>query len=162
MKKAITIEIITTLLVALFFYASFSKIADIAGFQRDMRMQPFPTWAKAILLWAVPAVEIVISILLIPERTRLAGLYAYLLVMSLFTIYTALVLFHFFSRVPCPCGGVIRRLKWWQHMILNLVFIGFTIVVLILKKGKKGETRTEKQEVTHSKQQDQQVILAIK
>jgi uncharacterized membrane protein YphA (DoxX/SURF4 family) len=160
MKKAITIEIITTLLVALFFYASFSKIADIAGFQRDMRMQPFPAWAKAILLWAVPTVEIVVAVLLIPERTRILGLYAYLLVMSLFTVYTALVLFHFFPRVPCCCGGIVRRLLWWQHMILNLVFVGLTIVVLILKKGKKGAVRPGKQGATYSKQQDQQVILA--
>jgi hypothetical protein len=80
--------------------------------------------------------------------------------MSLFTVYTALVLFHFFSRVPCPCGGVIRRLKWWQHMVLNLVFVGLTIVVLILKKGKKGAVRPGKQGATYSKQQDQQVILA--
>lgn len=135
MKKSILIEVLTALLILLFFYTSFSKLVDLPGFTRDMRMQPFPWMVQSILIWAVPLVEISIALLLLTERTRMVGLYAAFLLMGLFTLYTLAILLHFFSKVPCSCGGVIRRLTWPQHLVFT---IGFTLIAwlaIFLKTG---------------------------
>ena len=119
------------LLVFLFVYASVSKLADIRTFTGDMNNQPFPAFLKPILVWAVPTTEITIVALLIFDTTRLAGLYASLILMIAFTFYTVVVLLHFFDYVPCSCGGVIKHLSWKQHLVFNLFFIGISIVGIL-------------------------------
>jgi hypothetical protein len=64
----------------------------------------------------------------------LPGLYASLVLMLAFTIYTAAVLLHAFKYVPCSCGGVIRKLTWPQHLVFNLFFVGISVAAIILLK----------------------------
>lgn len=123
MKKLVIIDIITALVILLFLYASFSKIFDLWYFKYDLAKQPFPKWLQNILIWAIPFSEIFIAGLLMVKRTRGLGLYFALLLMLLFTGYTAAILLHFFSFVPCGCGGVIRMLSWPQHLVFNLFFV---------------------------------------
>jgi hypothetical protein len=131
MKKETTIQIICTLLVFLFVYAAVSKLADFTGFRADMKNQPLPRFAKPILVWAVPASELIITGLLIFDATRLAGLYASLVLMGAFTFYTAVVLMHFFEYIPCSCGGIIKNLSWGQHLVLNLFFVLISIIGIV-------------------------------
>lgn len=134
MKKSVVIDVVCGLLILLFLYASVSKFLDFDGFIHDMNNQPFPNWMTPFLVWLVPVTEIIIVVFLIIEKSRLIGLYMSLVLMSLFTIYTALVLFHVFDRVPCSCGGVIKKLNWQQHMLLNLVFVVLVIIAIALYK----------------------------
>ncbi|MEO6134160.1 MAG: MauE/DoxX family redox-associated membrane protein [Ginsengibacter sp.] len=122
MKKSFN-YIITGLLIFLFVYASISKLADINTFKADLYNQPFPAFAKPLLIWVIPAIELLISALLIFDSTRLVGLYASLGLMIAFTFYTAIVLMHFFNYVPCSCGGIIKALSWPQHLVFNLFFV---------------------------------------
>lgn len=134
MKKELFIEIITGLLIILFLYTSFSKLFDIWYFKYDLAKQPFPNWLKEILLWAIPYSEIGISILLFFKRARKAGFIASLLLMVMFTGYTAAILLNFFPYVPCGCGGVIRILTWPQHLVFNLFFLVLIIIGIKLQK----------------------------
>jgi putative oxidoreductase len=74
------------------------------------------------------------------ERTRLAGFYASLALMIVFTIYTGIILLHFFRYIPCSCGGVIKKLTWKQHLVFNLFFVVLSILGIILKRGKYFQT----------------------
>jgi hypothetical protein len=140
MKKEQIVNLISSLLVFLFLYASLSKFADFQTFRYDMNNQPFPKWLSGILVWAVPIVEVLLSVMLIMNKPRLYGLYGSLVIMSLFTIYTTLVLFKFFDKVPCSCGGIIKKLTWTQHSILNLFFVLISIIgIILLKKGKSTD-----------------------
>jgi putative oxidoreductase len=140
--KDVFIEVICFLLVVLFLYASMSKYLNYQEFTGDMLNQPFPHWLAGFFILTVPATEILIILLLAIGsfggrlRLRMFGLYASLVLMSLFTIYTVIILLHFFPRVPCSCGGVIKRLSWTQHMMLNLFFVIITIAGIRLSKGK--------------------------
>jgi hypothetical protein len=60
--------------------------------------------------------------------------------MSLFTIYTILVLSHFYDYVPCSCGGVIRRLTWPQHLFFNLFFVALSTLGIILQRRKVSKS----------------------
>jgi putative oxidoreductase len=134
MKRKIIIEIISSLLILLFLYASVSKWLAFKLFIGEMNNQPFPNWMTPFLVWSIPFIEVIIAVGLIFEKTRIPALYASLLLMSAFTIYTIVVLLHAFKYIPCSCGGVIRKLTWPQHLFFNLFFVGISILGIILKK----------------------------
>lgn len=143
MKKSILTEVLTSLLILLFLYASISKYIDFAAFKRSMHHQPFPFWLSTIFIWTVPPIEISIAVLLIVPFTRLAGLYASLVLMSLFTFYIAGILLHFFPYVPCSCGGVISRLSWGQHLVFNVFFLLVAYLSILLTTGRFPVFRKE-------------------
>lgn len=135
-KKQVTLECVCALLILLFLYASISKFLAFRTFIDEMNNQPLPNSWTPFLVWAIPLLEIAISVTLLFERTRLPSLYASLLLMVLFTIYTGVVLLHFFPYVPCSCGGVIRHLTWRQHLILNFCYIVLSLLGVILQHRK--------------------------
>ncbi len=148
MKKQISLWVICALLITLFLYASVSKYIDMRKFEFDMHNQPFPVWLSNIIVKTLPPLEILISLFLLIDRTRLITLYVSLFLMTLFTGYTGLVLFHFFNRVPCACGGVIQHLSWKQHLILNTFFTIISIIGIRLSKQIDNKTRASKLTLT--------------
>jgi hypothetical protein len=124
----------------LFLYASISKFLDFQRFTGEMNNQPLPNSWTPFLVWTVPSLEIAISVALIFERTRLVGFIASLSLMTLFTIYTAAILLHFFAYVPCSCGGVIRKLTWPQHLVFNLFFVALSVLGIILQRRSSSKS----------------------
>jgi hypothetical protein len=118
----------------LFIYASLSKFLDFQRFIGEMNNQPLPNSWTPFLVWTVPSLEIAISVALVFERTRMVGFTASLALMTLFTIYAATILLHFFEYVPCSCGGVIRKLTWPQHLVFNLFFVVLSVMGIILQR----------------------------
>ena len=135
-KRQVMLECISALLILLFLYASVSKFLDFKTFIKEMNNQPLPNSWTPFLVWFIPCSEILFSLALIFERTRLLGLYGSLVLMGLFTIYATLILLHVFPYVPCSCGGVIKRLTWKQHLVLNLFFVTLSIVGVIAQRKK--------------------------
>ncbi len=134
-RRQVLLETISALLIMLFLYASISKFLDFRTFTGEMNNQPLPNVLTPFLVWTIPSLEIMISLALLFERTRLAGLYASLVFMTLFTLYAGVISLHFFSYVPCSCGGVISKLNWRQHLVFNLFFVVLSIIGIILKRG---------------------------
>ncbi|WP_295664710.1 MauE/DoxX family redox-associated membrane protein [uncultured Mucilaginibacter sp.] len=140
MKKAFLSDAIATLIIMMFLYAGFSKYFDFGQFKRAMYSQPFPQWFSTVLIGILPPVEIVIAVLLFKDSTRLIGLKATLLTMSLFTLYIAAILVHVFPKVPCSCGGIIRMLTWPRHLVFNIFFLAITIIGLNIRPDRQPET----------------------
>ena len=135
-KRQVILESIAALLILLFLYASLSKFLDFHTFIGEMNNQPLPNSWTPFLVWFIPCSEILMCIALLFERTRLIGFYAALFFMSLFTIYSIIIVFNFFGRIPCSCGGVIKRLTWNQHIVLNLFFVALSISGIVLQRRK--------------------------
>ncbi len=135
-KRQILLECISALLIMLFLYASLSKFLDFHTFTGEMNNQPLPNSWTPFLVWFIPCSEILMCIALLFERTRLIGFYASLFFMSLFTIYSIIIVLNFFGRIPCSCGGVIKRLTWNQHIVLNLFFVALSISGIVLQRRK--------------------------
>jgi hypothetical protein len=100
-----------------------------------MYNQPFPVGFSTFLIWTLPSVETIISLIIIYNSTRLWGMYAFMIMMTLFTFYVAAILLHFFPRAPCPCGGFMKLLSWPQHLLLNIFFIILSYAGIRLKTG---------------------------
>ena len=130
----ITVQTITAMLIILFFYTATSKLLDIVEFRRQLSNQSVPDWSVGILLWLIPLTEIIVSLLLIADASRTAGLYGSALLMLIFTGYMGLVLLNVFDRVPCSCGGVLRSMSFQFHFIFNAFFLVLSISAIILQR----------------------------
>ncbi|MXV50356.1 hypothetical protein GS399_05175 [Pedobacter sp. HMF7647] len=120
------------LLILLFVYTATSKLLDWKDFQYQLHNQVFPDPIAGALAYLLPAAELITALLLTRRQTLSHGLACSLGLMLAFSIYTGLVLFHFFPRVPCSCGGVLKAMNWQVHFIFNIAYLLLTIAGTIL------------------------------
>jgi membrane protein implicated in regulation of membrane protease activity len=131
MKKWIT-DIICGLLIVLWVYAATSKLTDVNVFTEQLKRQPIPESAVGILIWILPAGELIIALLLSSIKTRTYGLLLSLILMTVFTLYVGLALSGAYGSIPCSCGGIFFFLQWKGHLVFNTVvtlaaFIGWKL-----------------------------------
>lgn len=122
MIRKITIETISILVTVLFVYAAISKLIEYDKFKIQIGKSPLLTSFSTLVTIAVPAVEIILSVLLVINATRIFAFYGSLFLMTLFTAYLIAIL-NFSYYIPCSCGGILQGLSWESHIIFNLAFI---------------------------------------
>jgi uncharacterized membrane protein YphA (DoxX/SURF4 family) len=127
MKKLNFIDIVIFLFILLFVYAATSKVIEFDLFKAQIGKSPLIMNYSDSIAWAVPAVEIVISLVLLIPRLQLIGLFASFSLMFMFTAYIFFIL-NFSPYVPCSCGGILSNMGWTEHLIFN---IGFTLLAVV-------------------------------
>ncbi|NII26127.1 hypothetical protein HB364_13620 [Pseudoflavitalea sp. X16] len=132
--KSILVNVCCYALILLFVYAAAAKLLDYNRYVTAMRNQPFVDWLTYPLAWGIPAIELVLTAMLVTDRWRNLGFLGSLILMTAFTIYIALILMKVFGRIPCACGGVINKLDWPDHLYFNLIFVGFSITGYLLSR----------------------------
>jgi len=138
MKIKWFIETVCLLLIILFIYTATNKLVAHETFKFQLMGHKLLLKYIPIVAIAVPAVEIIISLMLIFPRTKLAGLYASAILLLVFTAYIV-YMFNFYPTTPCSCGGIISKLSWKGHIIFNVVFMLLALIAARLTK--KQETR---------------------
>lgn len=128
------LELIVYLLATVWVMAACSKLADLKTFIWQVNNQPFDNRLTPFLAIGVPCLELLLVVLLIWNRFRLAGLYGTAILMTLFTVYIGLVTFNVYDRVPCGCAFGMENLSWPQHLILNTVFTVMAYTGIYLHK----------------------------
>lgn len=132
--------LITTVLIALFFFTGMEKVWYHSSFTISLGRQPLPGWMKELLEWGLPVAELVVVELLVFSRTRLLGLWAAALMMLAFAGYTLHAASAPHGYVPCACGKIFNTLSWGQHFWVNMGFAVLAAlgIVLLQKNGKKN------------------------
>ena len=130
-KKDI-INAISGLFIILFIYAATSKLSEYQKSELQIMQSPIIADFATTLVWLVPAIEIIISILLAIPKTVLIGLISSFGLMCLFTVYIYSIL-NFADHIPCSCGGVLQMLSWTQHLIFNITFIIMAVIAVLLQ-----------------------------
>lgn len=131
------LEVIVYLLAMLFVITACSKLADLEKFTWQVNNQSFDNRFTPLLVYSVPAAELLLSLFLLWPRMRLIGLYGSAMLMTVFSIYIALVTFNFYERVPCGCAFGLEKLSWPQHLAMNLCFTIMTYAGIYLKQSNK-------------------------
>ncbi len=140
--KSIFLELICLLFILLFVYAAVSKFLVFDEFKVQIGQSPVLTAYTDWVVWIVPAIEILISLMLVISQFRLPALYAAFTLMVMFTSYIFIIL-NFSDFVPCSCGGVLEKLSWTEHLIFNIIFVVLAFIgVLILSLKKNDDTLT--------------------
>ena len=141
-KNQLIPEAISFLLIFIFVYAAFSKILDFQKFRVQLGQSPMLTAFAGWVVWIIPAVEILISLMLAIPRYRLAGLYASFSLMVMFTAYI-IAITRFSEYVPCSCGGVLQNMSWNQHLLFNIGFVLIALTGVILHSSDLQEKQLE-------------------
>lgn len=121
------------LLVILYLYTAVSKLLNYPETALQMSTSPFITHYAHLLAWGIPLLEILVTILLIVDKTRLVGFYAALFLMMLFTGYV-FAMMHYSYYLPCSCGGILSLLTWTAHLWVNIIFTIIALTGTILEK----------------------------
>lgn len=125
------IEVICSLYIILFVYASLTKILDYESFVIQLSKSPIVGAFANELSVIIPLVEILISSFLAFRFSRFIGLLLSLLLMIMFTVYIVIILnWSFF--IPCSCGGILEKMGWTEHLIFNIFFVLLAFVGLLL------------------------------
>lgn len=140
MKKTISIEIISALLLLLFCYAALSKLSEYSVFIFQVSESPFKLLARSAhwIAWLIPALELLVAVMLPFTKTRLWAFYGATGLMLVFTIYIAAMLLSGLP-LPCACGGIISVLHWPGHLVFNIFFLGLSIAGIFLERKNKAE-----------------------
>lgn len=140
-KVKISEEIISVLLIFLWVYAAFSKAMNYHAFIWQIRNQVlWPTLKELVIRTLIPIELITAVLLLIPGKRRI-GLLISALLLAVFTIYIALVILHFFQRIPCSCGGILEKMGWKTHFFFNVGCLILNIASLLPEKERRSATK---------------------
>ncbi len=130
-KKELFIEFVSAAFAVLFIYAAATKLLDYDKFRLQIGQSPVLTGFAGIVVWLVPAIEVVIALMLTFQRFRLLGLYASFTLMVMFTAYIV-VITRFSDYIPCSCGGVLENLSWNEHLVFNVVFVVLAAISIMI------------------------------
>lgn len=108
------------------------KFIDLSVFEGAMSKSPVLHPYVNELAWMIPSIELVTCILLLFNKTKTAGYYLSLLLLTVFTAYITYILNAYTHSLPCVCGGVISLMSWTQHLFFNYFFIIITIRAIYL------------------------------
>jgi uncharacterized membrane protein YphA (DoxX/SURF4 family) len=129
-------EIVSFLFILLFVYASISKLLDFPSFNAQLAQSPLLTGFTGWIIWLVPSIEIIVSILLSIDSLRITGLYASLSMMVMFTTYIIVIL-NFSEFIPCSCGGILQHMSWKTHLAFNIGFALLAILSILSAESKR-------------------------
>ncbi|RKS14281.1 MauE/DoxX family redox-associated membrane protein [Flavobacterium sp. 120] len=115
----------------LFIYAAISKIIDFENFRIQLGQSPLLSSFAALIVWTIPAIELLISVFLFFKNHRLKALLTAYSLMIMFTTYIYIIL-NYSSYIPCSCGGILEKMGWTEHLIFNLFFIIMAGISIIL------------------------------
>jgi putative oxidoreductase len=121
---------IPALLVLLFVYTGADKLLHLDNFTLSMYNQPIPHSLAFFLARLIPVIEILTAGSLLFTTTQHFGLYSSFTLLSIFSVYIALILLHFFRKIPCSCAGIFRHITWQQHLWINLFLLALTGLAL--------------------------------
>ncbi len=136
MKRTMLRGLIPALLVLLFTYTSADKLFGLETFTGSLYNQPIPHRLAFLLSRIIPIAEILTAGCLLFPRTQRIGLYASLFLLTIFTVYIAAILLHFFRKIPCSCAGIFRHITWQQHLWINLLLLVLTGLALLPALGR--------------------------
>lgn len=138
------VQSICTLFIFLFVYTAVSKLYSFTSFHYVLSKSPLIGGFNNILAWGIPISELSIAGLLLPARTKLLGLFASFFLMSAFTLYLAFMIL-FTQDLPCSCGGIVGRLGWGTHLVLNMFLTGLSLAgISSYRNQKQTSARTYK------------------
>jgi len=127
------VEFTSYFFILLFCYASISKIMDFENFQIQIAQSPLLSAFSDIISYGILALEFALSILLIFEHTRRAGLLSSFALMIAFTVYIYLIL-NYSEFIPCSCGGILEKMDWRTHLIFNIITVFLAAIAVILQE----------------------------
>lgn len=134
-RRNILSETLAALLILLFVYVALSKITKFTSFAISLTQSPLIENKAMFFAYAIPAIELLVSVLLFFPRTRLWGFYSSSVLMILFTGYVTYLVVYV-PHVPCSCGGVLKSMTWMQHLYFNIIYTLIALTGVLIERNR--------------------------
>lgn len=105
----------------------------------EMGLQSFPLWLERSLLWGLPVLYIVLTILLLYKPTVQLGVRLSTIVIAIFTLYLLIGVSGILGYIPCACAGIWPTNNHWLHIAFNSLFIILGLIYWILAHRSHAE-----------------------
>lgn len=118
-------------------YVGIDKVWQLHAFKIALQQQPVISPLAPILYWLLPIVEISLGLLLAfpSQKVQSWGWKASILLISVFTVYTALGVLDVYEQKPCMCSSFLSNVSWNTHLVINSVILALSILGKILNKS---------------------------
>lgn len=127
--QLLLVELIRYVYVLLFVYAALSKMIDFENFEVQLGQSPMLREYVFYISYGIPAIELLLALFLLFERTKLLGFYGSFAVMTLFSTYL-FMLIQYSDYVPCSCGGILEKMGWEEHLVFNIIFLILAFIAI--------------------------------
>jgi len=127
MKRNFLTNSIVFFFIVLFLYTGIMKFTEIHNVRQQLSLSPLMASLSGVISWALPIGEMLLAIALFIPKWRVLGLYASLMLMTLFTGYVTFILLSD-DQLSCSCGGIIEELSLPQHVIFNSACVFLSLV----------------------------------
>lgn len=136
-------RLLSAFLLGLFLYAALSKLMNYPEFASQLKLHPMLRRWSGMIAWALPSVEIAVSVCLFIPALRLVGLYGSFILLGVFSFYILGMLLTS-SHLPCSCGGILRHLSWGAHLYCNIIFAAIAFWCIKLERVNRKDRLIEK------------------
>lgn len=145
------ITLLTVGFILFWLYVAGLKLYDFNAFKDEMNSQIFSRQITGILIYTLPAVEIIIALSLVYATTRLLGMILSFSLIMGFTVYVGLALLNVYDKMPCNCAGLLGNSTWGANFILNLFITAVAALGLIITlRDKERRTKGMRTTVSHA------------
>ncbi len=130
----------------LYMYTGYDKLKHVETFIKGNRKMPLIGQYAELIGWGIPKLEILLAVVLVLPFLKLKkiALCTSVVLMGIFTLYLATMLIFVPDRL-CHCGGVIKSMGWFTHLIFNLLWLGAGIFAIKkLSKDEPAKARLKK------------------
>jgi len=154
MKKHVLIEILCFLLMANFFYEGVYKIAYFGNWEFWITGEPIMKPIAVMLKYAIPAIEIILSLLLFSPSYRAFAVYGIICLQFIF-IFWVMSVYFFTHYLFWPYHALWDKPTWMQKLIyaLFLSWLAYAVIIISRKvNSKNGENKKLRNELANSGQ----------
>lgn len=125
-ERSISVTLCRVFFVVLFTYTLITKFIDFDNFKAQLQHAPMLAPIGLLTAYTVLILLFLTILLLCISRTIDMGLCLTLILLTLFTLYNAVLLI-FFEKRPCSCIGFYEKWSWKVNLGVN---IGLLVIVL--------------------------------
>ncbi|KKX47801.1 MauE/DoxX family redox-associated membrane protein [Sphingobacterium sp. IITKGP-BTPF85] len=118
-------------------YVGIDKVWQLHAFKIALTQQPIISYFAPVLFWLLPVLEVSLGLLLAfpSQKVQSWGWKASILLISVFTVYTALGVLDVYEQKPCMCSSFLSNVSWNTHLVINSVILALSILGKILNKS---------------------------
>lgn len=130
-----TLFVVTLLLMVMYLYLAVTSAWDYSSAKYKMSQQVFPSFIAGHLTWINILLQAFAGFFLFVglwnERFIRRALFFALVPLSIYTLYTLLVIFDLFKSSACTCIAMFAGMSWGQSLMLNGVLLAIAVLAYV-------------------------------
>ncbi len=136
------------ILLALFLFSAWMGIIDYNATEHKMKEQIFPDAIAVFLTRLNIGLQILtvggLIYMIVADNPKIYGLILPVVMLGTYTLYSLLAAIGAFGFEPCTCINLFEGTTWLEGSLINMAFLGISIISVLIFKRKGGAFQERK------------------